>query len=87
MLSNIIARTKRLGSTSRLPRDDEWWVLSVTDNGGRTYQAIAELNGATWVGFTDFEVGYVITQNQNTQATALWRTTNAGATWSPVAVP
>jgi photosystem II stability/assembly factor-like uncharacterized protein len=61
--------------------------LSVTDNGGRTYQAIAELNGATWVGFTDFEVGYVITHNQNTKATALWRTTNAGAIWSPVAVP
>ena len=29
--------------------------LSVTDNGGRTYQSIAELNGAVWVGFTDFE--------------------------------
>ncbi len=58
--------------------------LSVTDNGGRTYQAIAELNGATWVGFTDFEVGYVITQNQTTQATGLWRTADAGARWSPV---
>ena len=60
--------------------------LSVTDNGGRTYQSIAELNGATWVGFTDFKVGYVITQNQNTQATALWRTTDAGASWSPVSI-
>jgi hypothetical protein len=58
--------------------------LYVTDNGGRTYQSIAELNGAVWVGFTDFEVGYVLTQNQTTQATALWRTTNAGASWSPV---
>jgi len=60
--------------------------LSVTDNGGRTYQSIAELNGATWVGFTDFKVGYVITQNQNTQATGLWRTTDAGASWSPVSI-
>ena len=58
--------------------------LSVTDNGGRTYQSIAVLNRAVWVGFTDFQVGYVITRNQNTQATALWRTTDAGASWSPV---
>ena len=60
--------------------------LSVTKNGGRTYQSIAELSGAVWVGFTDFEVGYVITHVQNTQATGLWRTTNAGATWSPVSI-
>ncbi|MGA8417478.1 MAG: hypothetical protein WB808_12760 [Candidatus Dormiibacterota bacterium] len=59
--------------------------LSVTANGGRTYQSIAELNAAVWVGFTDFEVGYVITHNQVTQASALWRTTDAGARWSPVA--
>ena len=45
-------------------------ALSVTDNGGRTYQTIAELTGAVWIGFTDSEVGYVITQNQTTQATA-----------------
>jgi photosystem II stability/assembly factor-like uncharacterized protein len=60
--------------------------LSVTNNGGRTYQSIAELNGAVWVGFTDFEVGYVLTLNQTTQATALWRTTDAGAHWSPVSL-
>jgi hypothetical protein len=60
--------------------------LSVTDNGGRTYQSIPQLNGAVWVGFTDFEVGYVITQNQDTQASALWRTTDAGASWSPVSI-
>ena len=60
--------------------------LSVTKNGGRTYQSIAELSGAVWVGFTDFEVGYVITHVQNTQATGLWRTTNAGASWSPVSI-
>jgi hypothetical protein len=61
--------------------------LSVTDNGGRTYQSIAELNGAEWVGFTDSEVGYVITQIQTTQATALWRTTDAGSSWSRVSLP
>ena len=60
--------------------------LSVTTDGGRTYQSIAELSGAVWVGFTDLKVGYVITQNQNTQASALWRTTDAGASWSPVSL-
>jgi photosystem II stability/assembly factor-like uncharacterized protein len=62
-------------------------ALSVTGNGGRTYQSIAELNSAVWVGFTDSEVGYVITQNQATQASALWRTTDAGASWSRVSLP
>jgi photosystem II stability/assembly factor-like uncharacterized protein len=61
--------------------------ISVTDNGGRTYQSIVDLNGAQWIGFTDSEVGYVITQNQTTQATALWRTTDAGASWSRVSLP
>jgi photosystem II stability/assembly factor-like uncharacterized protein len=61
--------------------------LSVTDDGGRTYQPIAELNGAVWIGFTDSEVGYAITQNQTTQATALWRTTDAGSKWSRVSLP
>jgi hypothetical protein len=62
-------------------------ALSVTDNGGRTYQPIAELSGAVWIGFTDSEVGCVITQNQTTQATALWRTTDAGSKWTRVSVP
>ncbi len=61
--------------------------LSVTQNGGRTYQPIAALNGAVWIGFTDPEVGYVITLDQTTQATALWRTTDAGSKWSRVSVP
>lgn len=61
--------------------------ISVTDNGGRTYQSIAELNGAEWIGFTDLKVGYVITQNQTTQLMALWRTTDAGAHWSRVSFP
>jgi hypothetical protein len=60
--------------------------LSVTGNGGKTYQPIPELAGAIWVGFTDSEVGYVLTQNQNTNVSQLWRTTNAGATWSIVSL-
>ena len=61
-------------------------ALSVTVNGGRTYQSVAELSAALWIGFTDSEVGYVITQSQAT-ATALWRTTDAGASWSRVSLP
>ena len=60
--------------------------LRVTEDGGDTYQLIPELDGAVWAGFTDSEVGYVLTLNQNTQASKLWRTTNAGATWSVVAL-
>jgi photosystem II stability/assembly factor-like uncharacterized protein len=60
--------------------------LDVTDDGGKTYRQIPELDGAVWAGFTDSEVGYVLTQNQITQASQLWRTTNAGATWSVVAI-
>ena len=61
--------------------------LSITDNSGTTYQPIAELDGASWAGFTDSAVGYVITQNPNTEATRLWRTTNGGATWSLISFP
>jgi photosystem II stability/assembly factor-like uncharacterized protein len=60
--------------------------MSVTDDGGQTYQQIPELAGAGWAGFTDSEVGYVLTQNPNTDVSQLWRTTNAGATWSVVAL-
>jgi photosystem II stability/assembly factor-like uncharacterized protein len=60
--------------------------LFVTEDGGKTYQPIPELAGAFWAGFTDSEVGYVLTQNQNTEVSQLWRTTNAGATWSVVAL-
>jgi hypothetical protein len=61
--------------------------LSVTENGGQTYQSVAGLSAAEWIGFTDSEVGYVITQNQTTLASALWRTTDAGARWLPVSLP
>jgi hypothetical protein len=61
--------------------------LSVTNNGGQTYRSIPELSDAQWVGFTDSEVGYVITRNQTTEAARLWRTTNAGANWSQVSLP
>ena len=60
--------------------------LEVTHDGGETYQQIPGLNGAFWAGFTDSEVGYVLTQNQNTGVSQLWRTTNAGDTWSIVAL-
>ena len=45
--------------------------LSVTNNGGQTYRSIPELSDAQWVGFTDSEVGYVITRNQTTEAARL----------------
>jgi photosystem II stability/assembly factor-like uncharacterized protein len=61
--------------------------MFVTDDGGQTYQQIPELAGAGWAGFTDSEVGYVLTQDQNTDVSQLWRTTNAGATWTVVALP
>jgi hypothetical protein len=32
-------------------------------------------------------VGYVLTQDQNTEVSQLWRTTNAGATWTVVTLP
>jgi photosystem II stability/assembly factor-like uncharacterized protein len=60
--------------------------MMVTDDGGKTYEQIPELADATWAGFTDSEVGYVLTQNQNTSVSQLWRTTNAGATWSIVSL-
>jgi hypothetical protein len=62
-------------------------TISVTANGGRTYQAIAELVGAQWAGFTDSSVGYVIAQRQDNGATQLWRTTDSGTRWSLVSLP
>jgi hypothetical protein len=61
-------------------------TISVTANGGRTYQAIAELVGAQWAGFTDSSVGYVIAQRQDNGATQLWRTTDSGTKWSVVSL-
>ena len=44
-----------------------------------------------WVGFTDARVGAALTQmtydaSAKTEVTALWRTTDGGATWSKVRV-
>ena len=58
----------------------------MTVDGGRSYQSLPEFGGAQWAGFTDPEVGYVITRDDTTQATHLWRTTDAGARWYLVSV-
>jgi len=36
--------------------------------------------------FTDSEVGYVITLDQTTNASQLWRTSDAGTTWHAVSL-
>jgi hypothetical protein len=61
--------------------------LSVTTNTGQTYQSIPALDGTVWAGFTDAVVGYALTQYQATDAMRLWRTANAGASWTPVSLP
>jgi hypothetical protein len=61
------------------------FTTQVTTNGGATYRPVAQLSGAFWAGFTDSEVGYVLTRNQTSGGRALWRTINAGSTWGVVA--
>ena len=64
-----------------------------TVNGGATWHAVqAPPDGTgTWslIGFTTPEVGYALWEHQigtySTNTARLWRTTTAGATWSPVA--
>jgi len=58
--------------------------IGVTTNGGRTYQPIEALSGALWAGFTDSEVGYVLTQNPSTLVYRLWRTRDAGSDWRAI---
>jgi hypothetical protein len=62
-------------------------ALRVTTNGVRTFQSVPQLAGALWAGFTDSEVGYVIVAAQPSGLTRLFRTTDAGRTWSPVSLP
>jgi len=59
-------------------------ALQLTSNAGATYRALPQFPDALWVGFTDSRVGYVISENQTTSATTLWRTTDGGADWSEV---
>jgi len=59
--------------------------IEVTSDGGATFHNVASLAGAQWAGFTDSEVGYVVTLlNPSTQVSRLWRTVDAGVNWAPV---
>lgn len=60
--------------------------VAVTTNGGLSYRPLTQFGYALWIGFTDSEVGYVISQNPTTLASQLWRTTNAGSTWTVVSL-
>lgn len=62
-------------------------TLAVSGNGGGTYQPIPELAGDQWAGFTDSEVGYAITLNEDNGWTLLWRTSDAGAHWTRISLP
>jgi photosystem II stability/assembly factor-like uncharacterized protein len=65
-----------------------------TTDGGKTWRAPKTPGRATsvlFVGFTDARVGAAIVEtgydaSTKTQLTALWRTTDAGATWSAVRI-
>lgn len=59
-------------------------ALQTTDRGA-TYHPVAQLTGAQWGGFTNSEVGYVITENA-AGGYELWRTSDAGGVWSPVSL-
>jgi photosystem II stability/assembly factor-like uncharacterized protein len=66
-------------------------LLRTTD-GGKTWTAPRTPGRATnvfWVGFTDARVGAALVQTgydapAKTDGTAMWRTTDGGATWSSV---
>lgn len=60
--------------------------VEVTTNAGLSYHTLPQPPAAVWIGFTDSHVGYVISQNQTTLASQLWRTTNGGSTWTVVSL-
>jgi photosystem II stability/assembly factor-like uncharacterized protein len=62
-------------------------ALNETTDGGGDYRLVPQLTGAAWPGFTDAQVGYVITRDWSSGAAGLWRTTNAGTDWSQVSLP
>jgi photosystem II stability/assembly factor-like uncharacterized protein len=80
-------------STAVLARGVGARLLRTTD-GGNTWNAPKTPGRATdimWVGFTDARVGAALAQtgydaSAKTAVTALWRTTDGGATWSKVHV-
>jgi photosystem II stability/assembly factor-like uncharacterized protein len=60
--------------------------VELTTNGGVSYQTLARPPAAVWIGFTDSRVGYVISQDENTLASQLWRTTDGGAVWTVISL-
>jgi photosystem II stability/assembly factor-like uncharacterized protein len=60
--------------------------IQLTTNGGLTYRPLTQLGIALWIGFTDTEVGYVISQDQTTLASRLWRTMDGGSVWTVVSL-
>jgi photosystem II stability/assembly factor-like uncharacterized protein len=58
--------------------------LQVTTDGGRSFRPLPQPADPVWGGFTDSEVGYLITRDPTTGAMRLWRTVDAGARWSVV---
>lgn len=62
-------------------------MFRVTTNGGQTFRSISQLADVRWGGFTDSEVGYVVVDEQPSGNQRLWRTVDAGASWSPVSLP
>jgi hypothetical protein len=80
-------------STAVIDRGGTAGLIRTTD-GGKSWRALKRLPGATsivFVGFTDARVGVALVEtgydsSTKTELTALWRTTDAGATWSHVPV-
>lgn len=80
-------------STAVLDRGGVGRLLRTTD-GGNTWRAPktpGQVLDVLWAGFTDSRVGAALVQTRydvstKTQATALWRTADGGATWSTVRV-
>jgi hypothetical protein len=76
-------------TTAVLERGGASRLLRTTD-GGRTWKPAktpGRVTDVIWVGFTDTRVGAAIVQtgydvSAKTELTALWRTTDGGATWS-----
>jgi hypothetical protein len=56
----------------------------VTTNSGLTYRTLPQFTAASWIGFTDSAVGYVITEDDTTLTAQLWRTTDGGSVWKIV---
>jgi photosystem II stability/assembly factor-like uncharacterized protein len=61
-------------------------ALRLTTNAGQSYRSTPQFSNALWVGFTDSEVGYVITLDQTANTSQLWRTSDAGTTWHRVSL-